>query len=175
MAGKVLGYWQAPASHYGAGFFLEFLMEIRPARMGDIPEIADLINYHAERGRMLHRSPAYLYEWVRNFCVCQIDGRIVGCCALEPVWTDLGELKSLAVRQDLRGQGIGTRLIERSLELARSIDIKRVFCLTREPIFFETLGFRRLERNELPHKVWSDCVNCPVKENCDEIALLLDL
>ena len=54
-------------------------------------------------------------------------------------------------------------------------DIKRVFCLTREPKFFENLGFARLERNKLPHKVWSDCVNCPVKDNCDEIALLLDL
>ena len=150
-------------------------MEIRPARMGDIPVMAELINYHAERGRMLHRSPAYLYERVRNFCICQMAGCVVGCCALEPVWTDLGELKSLAVREDLQGQGIGTSLIERSLEAGRSIDIKRVFCLTREPRFFENLGFAGLERNKLPHKVWSDCVNCPVKDNCDEIALLLDL
>ncbi len=150
-------------------------MEIRPARMGDIPAMAELINYHAERGRMLHRSRAYLYERVRNFWVCQMDGCIVGCCALEPVWTDLGELKSLAVQEDLQGQGIGTSLIERSLEAGRSIDIKRVFCLTREPRFFENLGFAQLERNKLPHKVWSDCVNCPVKENCDEIAMLVDL
>ena len=150
-------------------------MEIRPARMGDIAAMAELINYHAERGCMLHRSLAYLYERVRNFWVCQMDGCIVGCCALEPVWTDLGELKSLAVQEDLRGQGIGRRLIERSLQAGRSIEIKRVFCLTREPKFFENLGFAQLERNKLPHKVWSDCVNCPVKDNCDEIALLLDL
>ncbi|MCK4851027.1 MAG: N-acetyltransferase [Phycisphaerae bacterium] len=150
-------------------------MEIRPARMGDIPAMAELINHHAERGRMLHRSPAYLYERVRNFCICRMDGCVAGCCALEPVWTDLGELKSLAVREDLQGQGIGTSLIERSLEAGRSIDIKRVFCLTREPRFFENLGFSGLERNKLPHKVWSDCVNCPVKDNCDEVALLLDL
>ena len=150
-------------------------MEIRLARMGDISAMADLINYHAERGRMLHRSAAYLYERVRNFCVCQMGDRVVGCCALEPVWSELGELKSLAVLEELRGQGIGRRLIERSLEAGRSIDIKRVFCLTREPRFFENLGFGRLERNKLPHKVWSDCVNCPVKDNCDEIALLLNL
>ncbi len=150
-------------------------MEIRPARMGDIPAMAELINYHAERGRMLHRSPAYLYERVRNFCVCQIDGSVVGCCAVEPVWNDLGELKSLAVAKELRGQGIGRSLIERCLETGRGISIMRVFCLTREAEFFENLGFMRIERNKLPHKVWSDCVSCPVKENCDEIALLLEL
>lgn len=150
-------------------------MEIRAARMGDIPAMAELINYHAERGRMLHRSRAYLYERVRNFCVCQKAGFVVGCCALEPVWTDLGELKSLAVQKDLRGQGIGRKLIERSLQAGRDIDIKRLFCLTREPNFFEHMGFARLERDELPHKVWSDCVSCPVKDHCDEIALILDI
>ena len=150
-------------------------MEIRPARMGDIRTMAELIKYHAERGRMLHRSPAYLYERVRNFYVCRVAGSVVGCCALEPVWGDLGELKSLAVRADLQGQRIGKALLERSMEDGRNIDIKRVFCLTREPGFFENLGFLRIDRDNLPHKVWSDCVSCPVKENCDEIALLLEL
>ena len=150
-------------------------MEIRAARMGDIAAMADLINYHAERGRMLHRSQSYLYERVWNFSVCQMDGCVVGCCALEPVWGDLGELKSLAVREDLRGQGIGRKLIEQSLCAGRNIDIKRLFCLTREPEFFENMGFTRLERDQLPHKVWSDCVNCPVKDNCDEIALQLEI
>ena len=150
-------------------------MEIRAARMGDIPAMAELISYHAERGRMLHRSPAYLYERVRNFCVCQIDGAVVGCCGLEPVWNDLGELKSLAVREDLRRQGLGRALIETSLETARKIDIKQVFCLTRETKFFEKFGFVQIDRNKLPHKVWSDCVNCPIKAECDEIALLLKI
>ena len=150
-------------------------MEIRAARMGDIPAMAELINYHAERGRMLHRSLAYLYERVWNFSVCQMDGCVVACCALEPVWADLGEVKSLAVREDLRGQGIGAKLIEQSLQAGRTINIKRLFCLTREPRFFENMGFTRLEHNKLPHKVWSDCVNCPVKDDCDEIALLLDI
>ena len=150
-------------------------MEIRPARMGDIPSMAELINYHAEQGRMLHRSRACLYERVRNFSVCQKEGIVVGCCALEPVWADLGELKSLAVREDMRGQGIGSKLIEQSLEAGRNLDIKRLFCLTREPKFFESTGFTRLDRDELPHKVWSDCVSCPVKDHCDEIALILDI
>ena len=150
-------------------------MNIRPARMSDIPAMAELINYHAERGRMLHRSRAYLYEHVLNFSVCQTDQAILGCCALEPVWNDLGELKSLAVRKDCHGKGIGKELINTSLETARRIDIKRVFCLTREPEFFEKRAFVHIEREKLPHKVWSDCVSCPVKDKCDEIALLLQI
>ena len=150
-------------------------MITRPARMGDIPAMTELITYHAERGRMLHRSLAYLYERGRNFSVCEIDGCVVGWCALEPVWHDLAEVKSLAVREELRGQGIGKRLIEACLETSRSMEVKRVFSLTREPKFFQNLGFERIDRNELPHKVWSDCVNCPVREACDEIAVLLAL
>ncbi len=150
-------------------------IEVRAARMGDVPAMAELINYHAERGRMLHRSAAYLYERVRNFCVCQLEADVVGCCALEPVWRDLGELKSLAVSEAVQGKGVGRALIERSLEQGRRIDIKRVFCLSREAAFFENLGFTQLDRNKLPHKVWSDCVNCPIKDNCDEVALLLEI
>lgn len=150
-------------------------MEIRPARMSDVPALAELINYHAERGQMLHRSAAYLYERVRNFCVCPIKEDIVGCCALEPVWGDLGELKSLAVREELRGQGIGKALIGKSLASSKSIGVKKVFCLTREPKFFEKLGFGQIDRNKLPHKIWSECVSYPSKDNCDEIALILKL
>jgi len=150
-------------------------MQIRPARMSDVPALADLINYHAERGRMLHRSKAYLYERVRNFLVCQIEQAIVGCCALEPIWGELGELKSLAVREDLQGQGIGKALIKKALATGKKIGIKRVFCLSREPGFFEKLGFNQIERHKLPHKVWSECVSCPSKDNCDEIALILEL
>lgn len=148
-------------------------MIIRPARMGDIPAMAQLINYHAERGRMLHRSLAYLYERVRNFSVCEKDGSIVGCCALEPAWHDLAEVKSLAVREELRGQGTGKLLIESCLQVSRNIQVRRVFSLTREPKFFQNMGFEPIDRNELPHKVWSDCVNCPTREACDEVAMIL--
>ena len=147
-------------------------MQIRPARMSDVPALADLINYHAQRGEMLHRSIAYLYERVRNFCVCQVGSDIVGCCALEPVWGDLGEVKSLAVLKDQQGKGIGKELLQQALDIAAEIGIKRVFSLTRKPEFFEKHGFCRIDRNTLPHKVWSDCLGCPSRDSCDEIAII---
>lgn len=150
-------------------------MEIRPARMGDIATMGELINRHAELGRMLHRSVAYLYERVRNFSVCEFHGEIVGCCALEPVWSDLAELKSLAIGQAYQGRGIGRKLVSAALAAARELGVKRVFCLTREPGFFEKLGFVKLDRDALPHKVWSDCVCCPNKDECDEVAMIAEL
>ena len=143
--------------------------------MSDVPALAELINYHAERGRMLHRSVAYLYEHVRNFSVCHIQEIIVGCCALEPVWGELGEVKSLAVREDLRGQGIGKGLLQQALSSATDIGIKSVFTLSREPGFFRKHGFQEIDRNKLPHKVWSECVSCPCKDECDEIALIIKI
>jgi len=150
-------------------------MQICPATMPDVPAMADLINYHAQRGDMLHRSMAYLYERVRNFCVCRIGTEILGCCALEPVWADLGEVKSLAVREDYQGKGVGNALLENVLQIAAEVGIKRVFSLTRKPEFFEKHGFTRIDRNTLPHKVWSDCLSCPSRDSCDEIAIIREL
>ncbi|NIA06556.1 MAG: N-acetyltransferase [Actinobacteria bacterium] len=150
-------------------------MQIRPATTSDVPAMADLINYHAQRGDMLHRSMAYLYERVRNFCVCLVGTEIVGCCALEPVWADLGEVKSLAVRTDHQGNGVGKALLDQVLRIASEIGIRRVFSLTRQPGFFEKHGFSRIDRNTLPHKVWSDCLGCPSRDSCDEIALIREI
>ena len=137
--------------------------------------MAELINYHAERGDMLHRSLAYLYERIRNFSVCRIDDRVLGCCAFETVWADLGEVKSLAVHKDYHGRGMGRALLESVLRDAHQLGIKRVFSLTRRPEFFEKHGFRRIDRDTLPHKVWSDCLGCPSRDFCDEIALIRDI
>ena len=150
-------------------------MQIHPATTFDVPAMAELINYHAQRGDMLHRSLAYLYERVRNFCICQLDSEIIGCCALEPVWADLGEVKSLAVHKDYQGKGVGKALLEQVLQNASEIGIKRVFSLTRRPEFFEKHGFRRIDRETLPHKVWSDCLACPSRDSCDEIALIREI
>jgi len=143
--------------------------------MSDVPAMAELITYHAERGRMLHRSRAYLYERVRNFSVCQMDEAIVGCCALEPVWGDLAEIKSLAVGDGFQGRGIGKALLRNAVAAAKALGVQRIFCLTRETGFFESQGFMKVNRETLPHKVWSDCVNCPISDSCDEIAMLLEV
>ena len=148
---------------------------IRPAAIPDVPAMHALINHHAEMGRMLFRDLPGLYEHLRDFIVCQRDGRIVGCCALEIMWRDLAEIKSLAVADALQGQGIGRQLVGAAVAEARRLGLGRVFALTRSREFFGRSGFREVPRHSLPHKVWDDCIRCDRRDECDETAVLLEL
>ncbi len=143
--------------------------------MDDVPAIHGLITHHAELGRMLFRSHTDLYEHLRDFLVWEEDGRVTGCCAVELVWRDLAELKSLAVAEERRGHGIGTQLVKAAEAEARRLGLAQLFALTRERAFFERQRYHVVPKETLPHKVWTDCVRCPVQANCDEIAVVLDL
>ena len=153
----------------------ENTLTIRPATMADVPEIHRLISYHAELNRMLFRSVTELYERLRDFSVCDRGENVVGCAALELVWRDLAEIKSLAVDENARGLGIGRDLVRSLLSQATALHLSRVFALTREELFFQKLGFSAVPKETLPHKVWTDCVKCPVQDNCDEAAVVFHL
>jgi amino-acid N-acetyltransferase len=148
---------------------------IRKARLEDVPAIHQLINEHAEQGLMLFRAPAELYEHLRDFCVCEDDGQIIGCCALEIMWRDLAEIKSLSVTPNRQRRGIGRGLVDAAIEEARRLGLKRVFALTRAPGFFQKLGFEVTDRQTLPHKIWDDCLRCPRRDDCDEIAVIREV
>jgi amino-acid N-acetyltransferase len=145
---------------------------IRPATIHDVPRIQDVINSHAELGKMLFKSYAQLYESLRDFGVYEVDGEVVGCVALTIIWADLAEVRSLAVDDEHRGMRIGTKLIEWTVEEARRLGIRRLMALTYELRFFEKLGFESVAKESLPLKVWSDCVRCPKRDGCDEIAVV---
>lgn len=150
-------------------------MNVRPAKIQDAKAINALINEYAEQDMMLFRSLADIYENLRSFHVAEEDSRVVGCCALHIIWQDLAEIKSLAVDKPKKGTGIGKALVEASLDQAKILGLPRVFALTLEPAFFEKLGFEKVDRDELPMKVWSDCARCPKQDNCDETALIKNL
>jgi len=123
---------------------------------------------------MLFRSMADIYENLQVFQVAESDGKIVGCCALKVIWADLAEVQSLAVDKNYFGKGLGRWLVKNCVEQARSLGIKKVFTLTMEPIFFEKIGFKRVDKKTLPMKVWSDCARCPKQDQCDEIAMVIE-
>ena len=149
---------------------------IVPARMVHVDAIHELITYYAERNRMLFRPLESLYETIRNFRVCvNGDEQVLGCCALEVFWRDLAEIKSLAVDELHQGKGIGSELIRSAIEEGRQLGLRKIFTLTREQSFFEKSGFKVVAKETLPHKVWTDCVRCPLQDNCDEIAMILEL
>jgi len=148
-------------------------MNIRDARISDAQEIHRLVNYYAELDKMLFRSLADIYESLLSFMVAESDGKVVGCCSLEFIWADLAEIKSLAIDQAFSGKGAGRALVTAACEKAGQIGIANVFALTLEPEFFTKLGFTRVDRKELPMKVWSDCARCPKQEKCDEVAVII--
>lgn len=147
-------------------------MKIRDAKVTDAPAIHALITGYAEQDKMLFRSLPDIYENLRSFKVAENeDGQTIGCCVLQVVWADLAEVKSLAVREDYFGRGIGRKLVEGCIQTARELGIKRLFSLTLTPKFFEKTGFRTIDRQTLPMKVWSDCARCPKQDHCDETAM----
>jgi len=121
---------------------------------------------------MLFRSMADIYENLQGFIVVEDRGSLVGCCALEIVWSDLAEIKSLAVDQVYMGAGAGKMLVSAAAERAVQLGITRVFALTLTTEFFEALGFEVIEKDSLPMKVWRDCARCPKQQNCDETAVV---
>ena len=156
---------------------------IRPATIHDVPRIQEIINSHAELGKMLFKSLAQLYESLRDFAVYEVDaetgdgghiapGEIAGCVAISILWADLAEVRSLAVDENFRGRGVGRRLVEWTVDESRRLQIRRLMALTYEQAFFEKLSFEVVPKESLPLKVWSDCVRCPKKNGCDEIAMV---
>lgn len=150
-------------------------MKVRKAILKDVPKLYTLINEYAKEGILLPRSLNSIYEDIRDFWVCEKEREIVGCSALHIVWEDLAEIKSLAVRKDHRNNGVGTLLVEKCLEEAEQLGIKRVFVLTYATDFFSRFNFREVKKETLPHKVWGECINCVKFPQCDEIAMLLEL
>lgn len=148
---------------------------IRKAQIGDVKEIQKLLTTFASRGDMLSRSLSELYEALRDYYVAVEDGKLLGTTALHIVWEDLAEVRSVAVSEEVGRRGIGSQLVLASIAEAREIGLKRVFCLTYKPDFFAKFGFRLVDKSELPHKVWGDCIKCVKFPDCDENAMILDL
>jgi len=146
------------------------------AAIADAPAICDLINEFARRGEMLPRTMSEVYQNLRDFYVVHDQsGELIGCGALHILWEDLAEVKSLAVREDQQGRGVGARIVRACIDEARELGLATVFALTYRPGFFERLGFHQADVMTLPRKVWGECYRCPKFPGCNEIALVLPL
>ncbi len=149
-------------------------MEIRKAKLSDSEAIHKLVNHYAKKGLMLARSRSAIYEDIRNYSVMEDKREVVGIGALSILWVDLAEIRTLAVKENYAGQGIGKQLVEHFLNEAKELGIKKVFTLTYKDVFFEKCGFEVISKEHMPHKVWKDCLNCPKFPNCDEILMVTE-
>jgi len=139
--------------------------------MDDVEQIRALIDIHSKQNKMLSRSLSYLYDNIRDYNVVRDGAAVIGCCALHVTWRDLAEVKSLAVHPDWQGKGVGTALLQATLDEAKAMDISRVFTLTMESEFFMRHGFKIVPKDKLPMKIWGECITCPKYPECDEVAL----
>jgi RNA 3'-terminal phosphate cyclase (ATP) len=147
---------------------------VRKARADDGPSIQRMLAHFSARGELLPRTLNEVYKNLRDFFVCEVDGEVVGVCALSLYWEDLAEIRSLAVHETYGGRGLGKALVAACLDEAAGLGVRRVFALTYRPGFFERLGFRTLDKQELPQKIWKDCIRCAKFTCCDETALICD-
>lgn len=149
---------------------------IRKAVVGEVTQIQRILNNYGNRGILLPRSLSELYEHLRDFYVASDDdGNIVAVCALGLCWEDLAEIRSLAVIESMQGNNYGVMLVEKCIEEAKSLGLKKIFTLTYVPEYFKKLGFSVVDKSELPHKVWSDCLKCTKFPDCDETALIKEI
>jgi amino-acid N-acetyltransferase len=148
---------------------------LRGAHINDAEQMNKLVNHFAQKDLMLARPLSELYENIRDYYVYIENGSVVGCAALHIFWKDLAEIKSIAVEEDYQKRGIGKQLIQKCLEEGKILGINRLVVLTYIPEFFERMGFKRVDKELLPHKIWSECVKCYKFPDCYEVPLIIEI
>ncbi len=148
---------------------------MRKAKISDVKEIQKLINQYAKSGEMLPRSLNQIYEQLQNFYVVELSGKIAGCCELFITWEDLAEVKALAVAPAYKGKGLGSALVKKCISTAKQLGVKKVFALTFKPNFFLKLGFKIVSKEVMPHKIWFECVKCPLFPDCNEVPVMKEI
>ena len=151
-------------------------MNVEKAKISDVQQMHEMVNKFAERGEMLPRALSEIYEDIRDYFVIRDkNNQVIACVALHISWSDLAEIRTLAVEENKQAQGLGSVLIKACLDEARQLGLKSIFCLTYKPAFFEKNGFVQVDKMELPRKIWSECFRCPKFPDCDEVALIYQI
>ncbi len=148
---------------------------LRRAHINDVEMINKLVNQFAKKDLMLPRPLSELYENIRDYFVYVVNDNIIGCAALHIFWKDLGEIKSVAVEASFQKKGIGRELVQKCVEDGKDLGINQLFVLTYIPEFFVEIGFKRVDKSLLPHKIWTECVKCYKFPDCGEVPLMIEI
>jgi amino-acid N-acetyltransferase len=149
------------------------MLKTRSAVLPDVEHIHAIIEPYAEKSVLLPRSTAELCENIRDFVVAEENDRVVGCGALHLYGMHLAEIRSIAVSPEEKSRGIGRLLVDALMDESRRQSVTCVCLFTRTPGFFGHLGFRIARRQDLPDKIYKDCVHCPKLTDCDEVAMVM--
>ncbi|MFQ5942638.1 MAG: GNAT family N-acetyltransferase [Anaerolineales bacterium] len=150
-------------------------IEVRRARPQDVPGIADLVEKYARRGELLPRSSEEIASGLDNWVVAVEGNAIRACGSLVHYTPTLSEVRSLAVSEGAKRNGLGMAIGLALTDDARSRGVRTIFALTRAIGFFRKLGFELSPTERFPEKVWRDCRMCPIQDRCDEVAVVMNL
>lgn len=152
------------------------MIKLTKAKPSDISSMQMLVKPQVDAGVILARSDDEIATNIRSYILALDDDKIIGFGALQIIAPDLAEIRSLIVDENYRAKKIGSKIVNALLDEAKELGLKRIFALTYAQGFFESLGFKMIEKNELPaQKIWSDCVRCKLFPICNEKALMLYL
>ena len=129
---------------------------VRSARTSDVKQIRAIIDTFAAPGKMLEKETVTLFESVQEFVVAVDGDQVVGCGALHVLWEDLAEVRTVAVKENFHKMGIGHKIMEAIVERAKSVGVKRIFCLTFQTEFFGKHGFIEIEGTPVEPDVYQE-------------------
>ena len=151
-------------------------VEYKKASLPNIHEMQSLVYADVESGVILERSSDEMATNIRSYTLAYVNGVLVGFCALHIHTASLAEIRSLVVDEKFRGQRIGAKLIDMSIDEARTLGLQKLLSLTYKQSFFENLGFVEIQKESLPeHKIWADCIKCKHFPICNEVSLIKNL
>lgn len=147
-------------------------MQAEQPLVRDVDALFDLIEHFRKKKALLARSKDMIYQRIRDFFVVKEEGVVIGCAMLHIYSAEYAEIGSLAVYEEHQKKGIGNVLIEEGIRRTHDLGITNIFALTFVPGFFKRHGFTEIDKDDLPHKIWKDCLGCPFFPNCNEVALI---
>jgi len=151
-------------------------IEFKKASLKDIADMQKLIQPEVESGIILARTNDEIATNIRSYILAYLEDNLVGFCALHIHTASLAEIRSLIVKESVRGQKVGENLVKKSLEEAKKLSLKKVLSLTYKQSFFERLDFVEIPKESIPeHKIWADCIKCKHFPVCNEVSLIKTL
>jgi amino-acid N-acetyltransferase len=153
------------------------VVELVKAKLCDIPEMQEMVFSEVKNGVILERNADEVATNIRSYVLAKIDNEIVGYTALHLHSSRLAEIRSLIVKDGYRGQNIGKKIVEFSLEEAKFLNVsEEVLVLTYLPQFFMKMNFVEIAKESIPeHKIWADCIKCIHFPVCNETSLVYKL
>ena len=144
---------------------------IRNAEADDVKAMHAMLLPYSEQKIVLPRTEDSLFQHLQEFLVAEYDGKVVGLVALHVYQASLAEVRSLVVCDSHQGMGVGKLLVEGCEKVAAGLGIQRLFALTYVDGFFGHMGYSVVQKESLPHKIWTACIHCEKFSSCDEIAV----